>query len=614
MHDIKTLKKKNEYFIDLISNEESIYSNLHDIFIRSVLNSPDSNFLGTIIETSSDDLKNKLNIQYLTYKDAYILVSLISNQLKNIIKENAINEDRNDLIGILMQNKTEWILIEQSIYKNDLITVPLYSTLGLNALKHILEQTKLEILFISNINELKLIINVLKTSNKIFLKSIVSIDEIINYEGIEYLNTKSIKLIKLINFNEKNININIENSCKLKGNDLATICYTSGTSGLPKGVMITHDNIISVVNPITIKTNGFFNINNESRYFSYLPLAHMMERIVMYCFISVGSKIIFYRNKLTLAEDIKLSKPTFLMTVPRVLEVFKSKIIEKINKLSFLKRRIFWIAFYFKKAFKFNYLNVIFKPIQEAFGGSINQILCGSAPLNKNLKEFISIVFNIQIQEGYGCTEGCASNICEPYNKNKLNGYSVGVPFYTNKLKILNENGIPSNKGILYLKGRNIFKGYFKDLNKTYKVLKDGWYESGDLVEINKNGTINIIGRNNDTFKIPHGEFIVPEKIETLFHQIFPEIFITGNSLNNFLICIIYYPLKSQKEVEDKFYEFSLKLIESNYLTKIEIPKEIILSKKSFIDLQLLTPTGKLKRKEIELFFKEEIKSFLINK
>ncbi len=606
----------------VVINKDGVYSNaLADKIMSKVENGPktilqlfmtkvnecgNSDFLGTII--------NKQTI-YKTFNEVNEDVLKLAGYL-----ERKIQGELNPIIGIYSVNRPEWIISEFASYYINCVNVPLFSNFSNDALKIIFEETEMNILIASGSKARSLYESEILEKSKI--KHIVLMDE-----DEDLFNKLVSKGYSVDNYNSiiKGELIPIQSPEPI-GTDLATICYTSGTSGNPKGVELTHENIVSSVLSFTYNEDYdlYPNLSDDFTYISYLPLPHVLERVCFLISMFSKAKICFFSgNPKNLQEDLKIIKPKFIVTVPRVLNVFAEKIKENIAKRNIFVRLLFkigvkWKIFKQKFGFYNSFLfdRLIFNKVAQEFGGELKMSLCGGAPLNPEIQEFIQATMCIKIFQGYGQTEGFGANFVMPFYSNNVD--SIGVPFPTCRIKlnpVEDFKNSKNNTGEILFKGKSFTRGYYKRPEETKKLFdKDGWLKSGD-VAMEKNGFFYIIGRVKDIFKTSFGEYIVPEKVELAFTGLnfIQDIFVTVTKYSNFLVAIVVSTNKNitESDVTQKCKNFAKKLLEEKKLKKYEIPDRFIIIRKNFIDLEnsenLITPSLKKKRNALAKYFEKEI-------
>lgn len=402
--------------------------------------------------------------------------------------------------------------------------------------------------------------------------------------------------------------------------DVITICYTSGTTGLPKGVLLTDRNFIGLISGFCGGNEGkpLLDLGDDFIYISYLPLAHSMEKISFYTVISLGGKIGFSIDpRKRLVEDIEIIKPKLLPGVPIIFDRIKQGIVAEIEKKNSFVKWLFWKYLNYKiqkqkasdpSKYHSICLDYIFLgKIRAKFGNNIRLAICGSAPLSESTNDFFSAVFSVKIYQGYGQTEALAANTLQtPYSTSRT---SVGIPLPSVLIKLVDT--CHEDLKEICLRGQAVSKGYYKNVEETNKTIKDGWLHTGDIGEFN-NGELYITGRIKDTFKLSNGEFIAPEMIESLYYL---------DQVQHVLIshlpsqdCIFLIAFIEQKHIDygaliSQFRAQTESLIKAKKLSQHTRPSFLItiFIKKSFEDLQLITPTNKKKRREIQRYFQNQI-------
>ena len=611
------------------------------------------NFLGYRKKIKKDELEKKYTwINYETANELLTNFSLGLNVLELCPVINIENEGKYRFLGIYSRNKKEWLLSYLGAIKDSITIVTIYETLGLVAIEYILSQTQLTSVVIE-VKALKTLYN-LASQNKIHnLKNIIVIEKEDDEETCQELSKLGLNIYSWEEIVEKGKtsgkNIILTSA---KPDDICTINYTSGTTGYPKGVKLTHKNI--VVGTDVGELIGL-NATTKDLYLSFLPYAHIMETLIITYAFNHGVPIGIYNgNAKLLVEDIQILKPTALCAVPKIFQRIYDAIKSKVNTLSPLKKRIFEQAIkikmkdYLNTGMYKNILldNLVFTEVRKTMGGRLRFMLVGSAPMEGYILNFLRVSLSVEIMEGYGQTEDVAgvllSNTCDP-----ITGH-LGGPGYWSEIKLVDQpelgytcknvdaigNLRPS--GELCVRGPTLFKGYFRDEEKTKETIdKDGWLHSGDVAMIipEHGNAMKIVDRVKNIFKMQQGEYISPEKIENIYSncKYIEQIFVHGNSLKSFLICIVYPKINDiidffkNKGIQDinknnvkNYYENEeLKKEIINVMDKFgreknlmgfELPKKIYLVKEPFsIENQIMTPTMKLRRHFAKKFFEEQI-------
>lgn len=300
---------------------------------------------------------------------------------------------------------------------------------------------------------------------------------------------------------------------------IASICYTGGVTDEPKGVIISHGNLIASIAACRISD---FKIVPEDRYLSYLPMAHMYERMVIETLISCGASIGFYGGDiLNLMDDIYTLEPTLFASVPRVLTKIYDKLMETIYLQGGLYQNMFDSAYSSKlynlkskeKVTSYIWDQTVFNPLKKKLGGKIRLILSGSAPLNCDIHDFFKITMSCNVLQGYGLTETSACATCQ-HSGDKQSG-NVGIPFPCCEIKLISvpemgysvSSEIP--KGEICIRGPNVFVGYYREKVKTSCIVDDeGWLHTGDIGQITSDGRLQIIDRKKNIVKLSNGTHI----------------------------------------------------------------------------------------------------------
>lgn len=551
-------------------------------------------------------------ITWISYRDALDKVlGLYSCFAEEICK--------GSIVGIYSINRYEWMVSEHAIYALGCVSCPLYSTYGVNALSYILEQTEMETCFMSGEKADSLYEDVLRYT-RTHLRRVVVFDMFRNEEGYRELGIAVLHFKDVVRAEQPSDTL----LARLMGDarlplvsDLATICYTSGTSGTPKGVILTHKNFIASIAAFFRGTeeHTFYKATHEDVYISYLPLAHVMERICVHTLLSKGAAIGFYRGVVKeLAKDYKIIQPTFVAGVPRVFNLFRDRILEQVRKKGVLQQCMFHMALrwkYFLQRFGCYTSvldHVIFNKVRREFGGRMRACLSGSAPMNKDVVRFLQATLSCKIFQGYGQTETTAASIVSTMEETTVD--TVGVPFPSNKIRLVGLGEEYGGKLEIWVKGDNVFQGYFKNEAETRESFdEDGWFKTGDMGVV-ENGLFKIVGRKKEIFKTSQGEYIVPEKIENILQC--PEvedILVTGKSARDFVVAIVVCTQDlDDTHVKDAVWALANRAVEKRTLMRFEVPRRIMVLRKPFMSLgDFVTPTGKKKRVHLERAFGEHI-------
>uniref|UniRef100_A0A1A7ZHK6 Long-chain-fatty-acid--CoA ligase n=1 Tax=Nothobranchius furzeri TaxID=105023 RepID=A0A1A7ZHK6_NOTFU len=451
-------------------------------------------------------------------------------------------------VGIFSQNRPEWSIAELACYTYSLMVVPLYDTLGTEAIGYIIDRASISTVICDVPEKARMILDCIsgrgKTVKTIVLMEAVDRDLVTRGKecGVEILSLKEF---------EATGKANHQGPVPPKPEDLAIICFTSGTTGNPKGAMLTHGNIISNTAAFLQVTAVHCMLNVHDVHVSYLPLAHMFERVVQGVILIHGARIGYFQGDIRLLmDDLKTLQPTVFPVVPRLLNRMFDKVFSQANTP--LKRWLLDFAFRRKEAELKNGVmrkdsmwdKLIFKKVQVSLGGRVRLMITGAAPVSPTILTFLRAALGCQFYEGYGqteCTAGCTMSMPGDWSAGH-----VGPPLPCNIIKLVDVaemNYLAANgEGEVCVKGANVFQGYLNDEEKTAEAIdQDGWLHTGDIGRWLPNGTLKIIDRKKHIFKLAQGEYIAPEKIETVYNRSDPvaQIFVHGDSLQACLVGIV---------------------------------------------------------------------------
>jgi long-chain acyl-CoA synthetase len=465
----------------------------------------------------------------------------------------ALGIKRGDKVAIMAENRPEWVYSDMAILGLGAVDVPLYPSLTAESVQFILNNSESKGIIISNKFQLN---KVLKIKPYCY-----------NLKFIIVMNEKDItpKTQGLYSFKEiqemgelfgKNHSRYFKDCIRrVNENDLCTIIYTSGTTGEPKGVMLSHKNILSNVT----KTLEIFPIGTDDIFLSFLPMCHIFERMGgYYTGFSSGGQIYFAESIESISQNIVEVKPTILTTVPRLFERIHAKIIRNIESQSAAKQKIFYWAMetgrQYINAKKEHNISValsvkrkiadklVYSKLREKMGGELRFFISGGASLPRDIGEFFEAV-GILIIEGYGLTE--SSPII---TANRLDDYkfgSVGKIFPGVEVKIAAD-------GEILAKGPNIMLGYYKNKKETEESLKNGWLHTGDIGHFDNEGFLFITDRKKHLFKTSSGKYIAPTHIENLFLESrFIDQFVLIGDRRKFLSALIVPDFEAIREYAD---------------------------------------------------------------
>ncbi|PHU08486.1 Long chain acyl-CoA synthetase 2 [Capsicum chinense] len=571
-----------------------------------------------------------------TYKQVYDIVIQVGNSIRNC------GVEPGGKCGIFGANCPEWIMSMEACNAHGLYCVPLYDTLGAGAVEFIISHAEVEIAFV----EEKKLPELLKTFPNAakYLKTLVCFGEITPQQKDEVAKF-GVSLYSWDEFlqlgNKKQFDLPLK-----KKNDICTIMYTSGTTGEPKGVMLSNKSIVTIMAGV----HRILECVNESLtmddiYISYLPLAHIFDRAIEECFINIGASIGFWRGDVKLlTEDLAELKPTIFCAVPRVLDRIYAGLQQKVSSGGLLRSTLFNIAYarklqYLQSGCKYHEASpisdkIVFSKVKDGLGGRVRLILSGAAPLSAHVESFLRVVACAHVLQGYGLTETCAGTFVSLPNQFDMLG-TVGPPVPNVDVRLesvpdMEYDALSSTpRGEICIRGETLFSGYYKREDLTKEVLVDGWFHTGDIGEWQPNGSLRIIDRKKNIFKLSQGEYVAVENLENVYgdNPVIESIWIYGSSFESFLVAVVS-PRKEEVEkwanqnglsgdfnslcgnsaVKEYILGELTKAGKEKKLKGFEFVKALHLDPVPFdMERDLLTPTFKKKRPQLLKHYKDVI-------
>jgi long-chain acyl-CoA synthetase len=562
----------------------------------------------------ADMFAAKENAEWKTYstEEVKATVNKLSAGLLQLgVSGNDMTIENQDKIALVSKNRPEWLLLDLACQQIGAALCPIYPTTNINELEFIFNDATVKYVFISG-QEILDKVNIIR-NNVPSLKNVYSFDI---QEGVDYWKkiTETVSAVDLLQLEDIKATVRPEHC--------ATIIYTSGTTGTPKGVMLSHRNIVT--NVINARKSFPFEDNSTARALSFLPLNHIFERMVSYIYITSGISIYYAESLETIAENLREVKPNLFTTVPRLLEKVYEKIMEKGATLTGIKRKLFdWAVGLGSKYDNLKsggiWYNVqlalanklIFNKWREALGGNIECIITGGAACQVRLLR----VFNaagVPIYEGYGPTEN--SPVISVNCRSK-----AGTKFGTVGLVIQGQEVKLEADGEICVKGPSVMMGYYKRPDLTAETIIDGWLHTGDIGIFEDGKYLKITDRKKELFKTSGGKYVAPQPIENKMKESpFVEQMMIVGAEQKFVGALIVPSVPNLKEwmqhkgikfttIEDavnnpKVLDLYRELIDSfnKFFNHVEQVKKFeLLPHEWTIDSGELTPTLKLKRKVI---------------
>ena len=539
------------------------------------------------------------------------------------LKHNGITSK--DRVAILSENRPGWYLTDMAILNLGAINVPLYPSLPPNQIEYILNNCSAKAIVVSNMLQLGKIISIWQNLPELCLVIVMnrleeSIEDVLDLnqakeEGKKILDEKPWFL----------------EAAPVEPDDVATIIYTSGTTGLPKGVMLTHRNICENVK----SSSSIICLDESDCGLSFLPLSHAYERTGgYYLLFSCGARIYLAESVETISLNMSEAQPTIIFTVPRLFDRIKMSILKQISAESTIKQKVFnWALSTGEKYHReitskgksSTFLSLqhslaeklVYHKIKNKLGGKLRYFVSGGAALPQKIGEFFQAL-DISILEGFGLTE--TSPITNVNRPGKIKYGTVGPTVDNVQLKIAED-------GEILFKGPNIMKGYWKDEEATRQVIKDGWFYTGDIGEVDKDGYLKITDRKKHIIVTSGGKNIAPMPIENLItDSLYVDQVIVIGEKRPFLIALIVPEFNKLKEfaaaegiqfssnkelIQNKsvlqIFEKLMRTVSRQLATHEKVRKFLLVDDAFTVENGHMTPTLKVKRKEIITKYAAEI-------
>jgi len=521
-----------------------------------------------------------------------------------------------DRIALLMENRPEWAVVDYAILSIGAVTVPLYCSYRPQDMSYVLNDSGAVAIVTSGGKLLRDLLIASESCSHLrhiyAIENTADSDQVELLAGLEAGDIETDKLAKRL--------------ARIERGTLATLVYTSGTTANPKGVMLTHGNIIANLESVP----AVFDLTAGSsgdRMLSFLPLAHSLERTGGHFLpYSFGLSVAFAERPDTVAKNMLEARPTFMIVVPRMLEVIRSRILSQVSKQSAFKQKLFHI--YLNLANRQNpgpvaalMLHVLDKligqKVRDRFGGNMCVFISGGAPLSAEIAEFFES-FKLPVLEGYGLTESAPLLSANPMHDRRIG--SVGQAAKGVELKIAED-------GEILARGANIMPGYWKNRKATKEALIDGWLHTGDIGEIDNDGYLRITDRKKDIIVNSGGENIAPQRIEGLIivdEQIDQAVvygdqkpYLVALIVPNKEVCMAWGKEQGLPET-DWDHLCDSDILKKNLQTKInkmlkplnpfeQVRRIHLLHQPFSIESGLLTPTMKIKRRKVYEHYRDTL-------
>ena len=559
----------------------------------------------------------------LSYSEYYHRSLMVARGLKKL------GVKPGDKVAILSENRAGWVIADMGILIAGAVTVPIYATSTPEQIEYVINHSEARIVFASNKYQYTKLLKVCALIPQV--KQVVSFERFLGDAALPVCTFYQMSEIDDPVTDQEKIGLETGIDA-IKPEDLLTIIYTSGTTGVPKGVMLSHHNIL--FNAVYgIKKSAV--LTDRETVLSFLPLSHVLERTVgYYMTILCGSLLAFADSIEKVPENMLEMKPTVMVCVPRLFEKIHSRIFETVHKMSIAKRWLFHRAMEIGKTYvDLKYIKrqqvplmvsleyavadmLIFSKLRERFGGNMRLFCSGGAPLDKTINEFFWII-GIPIMEGYGLTETSPAVTLNTMEQVRFG--SVGTVLEQTEVRV-------DEEGEILIRGPQVMSGYYKDPEMTAQVLQDGWFRTGDVGHIEE-GFVYITDRKKELIITSAGKNIAPQPLENelKMDKYISQAFVYGDRkpyltallIPNFERLIDYanenhinYYDMDDLVMHEPIEEFMAQRVTeiNSRLAQFETIKKFVLLPRDFsIEGGELTPTLKLKRKQIYEKYKDRI-------
>ena len=567
--------------------------------------------LAEIVDYIETEVDNK---SFLNHLEDGQWKSISSKEFVHMVRSLASSFEKSGVcqgtsVAIISDSSPFWLIVDYALQCLGAVSVPIFANISSSNLSFELEDAEIKYVYIASQEKFDEIEGSLDEMNLVLVKDVKT-------------NGKNVK--QFLNFLENDTSYT---KPTINPNDLATIIYTSGSTGVPKGVELSHTNLITQI----LDTKERINLNSNFKALSFLPLAHIFERMVMSYYLSSGVSVFFADDVKNVAVLLKDLKPDVMTVVPRLLDKIYTKMHENVAQSKGIKWLIGSAAFYranaknpnssSENAFDRIFSKLVYTKLQDALGGNLKYLITGGAPLSIPVYRFFHNI-GLPLYQGYGLTE-TSPVICVNYDEHNKIG-TCGKPFSHVEVKLAED-------GELLTKGPSVMRGYHKQPIKTKEVIdEDGWLHTGDLAEIDEEGYITLISRKKELFKTSTGKYVSAISMEqriTANKWVDYAVVIADNkpfvSALIFMDEILLESFAKKKGLEALSFE---ELVEHRRIQAIvmnlikavnvklnhweKIQKFHIVSDRVSIESGVLTPSMKVSRAKVEEIYNNEIDNF----
>lgn len=571
-------------------------------------------------------LYEKSPYEWLTYSQVLTQVKQLSCGIL------ALGIRPRESVCLFLDTCMEWQLMAHACFHSNVPVATAYASLGKKGLSHALSQTESRALF-THASLFKTVLKSLKKCETLQYVFYVGEPDEQEMKELEQaltkraqkavdIETRVLTFDKLIKIGKYNMSEAVEDPSP---DDIALVMYTSGATGTPKGVLLSHANFVASVAGYASDLEGSFDPTID-KYLAYLPLAHVLEFTVEQFAIYLGIPI-GYGNPRSLTDssmknckgDAKELQPTIMAGVPEVFERIRKTVEAQVNKQGLFAKYLFRLAYAFRSKLIEYSTNVpfldqlAFRKVKQELGGKLNFVASGAAPLSKNNQMFLRACFGVQVVQGYALTETAGAGTLQAYDDPTFS--NVGRPNMCCEIKLVDapKMGYTTDDeegpaGEILIRGPNVSRGYLKLDDKTKEDFKNGWFSTGDIGRW-IDGRLYIVDRKKNLVKLSSGEYIALEKLETLYKEssLVENVMIHADTEENVLIAVVQ-PSKKAGDDEDAFKKEFEAIAKKNSLSKVERIGRVILDPEPWTpENGLVTATAKLNRQELEKKFESQL-------
>lgn len=626
-HDEYSVRRHPHFAKEVMGLPDDLQSG-QDIYLKSVKNNPKKDYIGC------RKVVNGVRENQFTFETYEVCFEKSKNFGAGLVKRGVVNET---MVCIYAENRPEWILTADASYLYGYSIVALYDTFTTDALEFSIKNCGAEYLVVSSKNLDRLLLCGDDTLKQ--FKYIITFDNIDQRQtaASDRFSSLGIKFETFAEVMSDGMGSDIP-FAKIEPEQLCYVCYSSGTTGFPKGVMISHRCFVTNLLAISYETN---KLETFETHLCYLPLCHVFERMCTTCTMLHGGRVgTFSGDVKLLTEDMQLLKPTCMIVVPRVVQRINDAINAKLAASGAVKRTIFNVAWHIKKFLLDHEMStslvdaVVFNSVKRVLGGRVTMMVNGGAALPAALHERVMVMLGVPLRTGYGLSEGGSGNTLVPRPMKYIKYGTNGGPLPNIELKIVKVPEFTDpGVGELVMGGTGLCSGYLKDKEATDALFTDEthtWIHTGDIAKWDEDNSLLIVDRMRSIFKLQQGEYVAGDLLATYFEAapLIEHIFVYGDAARPYLVGIVipslpavsqflgkpritkdeYVAALTTKELKDAVMEQINDVAkEKKLLGYQKVVRIALVDDEWSIENGILSPTFKAKRKVLADRYKTQI-------